>query len=196
MAEPERATARVWVHVRSCESYKPAVHRTAWLARYNASATRLSDLESILDYALTIRYPANGAQRPDLEFVPLACLLDAGHEALRPRLGRFSLFSHWADFGVRALLPELGAICRSRATQALRTGNSSTSDALAGDLALLSIEAPSYLVEWKAGWPDAVVSAAHFPSQRAMEDAFQVFSVPCEGPRAPSIPALGRQVPA
>ena len=163
--------ARLSVHVRRCKEHEP---RQAWWARYNASASRLEDLGPLLHHALATRFRSTTARSPDLEFVPLACLLspDAGRAQVRPRLGRFTLFSLWSDFGVRAVMPELAAVCGHLSTC---SGVSS----LLRDLVILSVEAPGVLMQWQPGWAEASVRTAHFPSRQEMQSAFPLFQIPC-----------------
>eukprot|EP00966_Prymnesium_polylepis_P126393 2922943-Prymnesium_polylepis.1 len=170
MAPPRRPT----VVVRHCDG-DGAAH-TAWRSRYSSGATQTSDLADIVREALLARYaPPLGAERASLEFVPLSCLLVPRNTSRS--LGQFTVIDSWADFGLRAMSPQLQRVCTTVPSCV------ESSKLTLRDVAFLSTEVPAYLVSWNSSESDVKprFERAHFPSQLAMQGAFEFFQIPYAG---------------
>lgn len=150
---------RVAVAIRQCRQ------PTSWRSRYGQAETRLADMPNVIWEALRNRFapPDGSTSRPDLEFVPWACLLQP--RATRPKLGSFTVFSGaWATFPLE-LFADTRAMCSAM---------SNCSSASLRGLAVLAIEAPSYLMSWNTASPEPTVNSSRLRSFPGGGGVFQI----------------------
>ena len=188
-----RRNATPTISVRKCDFADTAGSRRKFRSRYVRWETHLEDLPTILYEAIRSRFaPPAKHDRPDLEFIPWACLMHP-RTSRPPRLGSFTVFaSAWADFA-------LECFADTRYMCALSAANC-TAARLRG-VAILSIESPSYVPSWQTypTGPSAKASltvASLVRSQRASLPAGVSKQIPYptsahwDGIRMPEAPSL------